>query len=248
MNREDHIREEIAEAGRRLYFKNLVAACDGNISARVSATEILITPSGVSKGFLSPGDMIKVDYDGNVIGGAGIPAREIRMHLALYRARADVNGVVHAHPPTATAYSCTSRRSQQVLHPNVVFELGEIVVAEYAAPTTEEVAQAVMAVLTEKSNAVLLSNHGAVTMGGDVMKAYYNMETLESITRITAIAEQIGVPRYLSHRQVDALRKLAEVGGNAPTGRSEPRHSDEVVDVLVAEVLTRLGQSSARER
>ena len=205
---EDRLRAEIVEAGQRLYFKNLVAACDGNISARLGPDEYLVTPTGVSKGFFTAGQILTVRGDGTVVSGDGRPTREVHMHLAVYRARPDVCGVVHAHPPTATAYACVKGALDRVLLPEVVFGLGEIRQARYALPTTDQVPASILKVLTPRCNAILLSNHGAVTLGTTVMQAYYNMETLEAVAMIDSQARAIGMPRYLTRPQVRELWTL----------------------------------------
>lgn len=243
MSTERELRQEMVEAGKRLYFKDLVAACDGNISARLSDSEFLVTPSGVSKGFFTADQILKIDHAGNVLEGYGKPTRETEMHLGVFRARPDVNGVVHAHPPLATAFGCTDEAFDRVLLPEVVFELGAIAVAEYALPTTREVAESIIRVLDDNTNAVVLSNHGAVTMGPSVMKAYYNMETLEAVARITLTARQIGTPRYLTSQQVEQLHAM--LGRTTPgahgDGSSQSGTDDrDVIDSVVAEVLRRL--------
>ena len=244
MSTESDLRDEMVEVGKRLYFKDLVAACDGNISARLSSREVLMTPSGVSKGFFSAEDILKVDYDGKPIEGHGKPTREIDMHLGILKARPDVHGVVHAHPPTATAFASTDRDFQRVLLPEVIFELGAIAVAEYALPTTDEVTQSILKVLDARTNAVLLSNHGAVTMGPTVLQAYYNMETLEAVARITAVAEQVGTPSYLSPAQVTRLREFIAPPPNEPhqAAVSLSPSEAELVEALVEEVVRRLSE------
>lgn len=242
MSSERELRHEMVEAGKRLYFKDLVAACDGNISARLSDNEFLVTPSGVSKGFFTADQILKIDSSGKVMEGYGKPTRETEMHLGIYRERPDVKGVVHAHPPLATGFGCTDEAFDRVLLPEVVFELGSIAVAEYAVPTTKEVAESIVRVLDEHTNAVVLSNHGAVTMGPSVLQAYYNMETLEAVARITMTAQQVGTPRYLSSRQVDDLHTM--LGRSTPGVRqASGQHATderEVIDTVVAEVVRRL--------
>jgi len=239
MSTESDLRDEMVEVGKRLYFRNLVAACDGNISARLGPDAILVTPSGVSKGYFSAQDILKVDLEGRPIGGPGKPTREISMHLGIFAARPDVNGIVHAHPPTATAFGCTERRFDNVLLPEVVFELGAIAVSEYALPTTEAVTRSILKVLDAGTNAVVLANHGAVTMGPSVLQAYYNMETLEAVARVTAIAEQIGTPRYLTSAQLTELRNLI-APPIKPHQSLLSRADAELVESVVAEVVRRL--------
>ncbi len=242
MSSERDLRDEMVEAGKRLYFKDLVAACDGNISARLDSRQVLLTPSGVSKGFFLAEDILKVDYDGKLIEGRGKVTREMDMHLGILKARPDVNGVVHAHPPTATAFACAGRDFHRVLLPEVIFELGAIAVAEYALPTTTEVARSVLRVLDAETNAVLLSNHGAVTMGASVLRAYYRMETLEAVAKITSAAEQIGTPRYLTPTEIDRLHRLIAPPNERRRAAAPVLSSveTEFVETLVDEVVRRL--------
>jgi L-fuculose-phosphate aldolase len=136
-------RRSIVEAGKRLRDRFFVAANDGNISARLDEGSFLVTPSGVNKGDMSPEQIIKVDADGKILAGTMKPSSELKMHLAVYRARADVKAIVHAHPPAATGFAaCRLRLDKDVILPEVVFGLGTIGFAEYGTPSTEEVLKA----------------------------------------------------------------------------------------------------------
>jgi L-fuculose-phosphate aldolase len=175
---EEQARLQIVEAGRRLRDRFFVAANDGNISARLSADRILITPTSVNKGDVTVEQILMIDMQGKVISGSMLPSSETKMHLAVYRTRPDVTAIVHAHPPAATGFAaCHIRLDADVILPEIVFGLGRVGFAEYGTPTTEEIPNAV-----EKEipgcDAVLLSNHGALTVGADVMQAYYRMEVL----------------------------------------------------------------------
>jgi L-fuculose-phosphate aldolase len=172
-------RRQIVEAGKKLRDRFFVASNDGNISARLSDDELLITPTTVNKGDVTEDQVLKIDMDGRVIAGSLKPSSETKMHLAVYRTRPDVRAIVHAHPPTATGFAvCRIRLDQDVILPEVVFGMGKIGFAEYGTPTTEEIPNAVIKEIPD-CEALLLSNHGALTVGGDVMQAYYRMEVLE---------------------------------------------------------------------
>lgn len=207
MDRESSLRNEIVEIGKRLYMKDFVASNDGNISCRLSGDELLITPTGVSKGFMSPDQILKVDYNGNVISGFMKPTSEMKMHLAVYRCRPDVKAVVHAHPPTATGFAVAGIGFERITLPEVIFNLGKIELSEYGTPTTEKVPEAV-----EKKigccDALLLANHGALTVGDDVRDAYYKMETLEAVAKITFVARTLGNENALSDIQVKELYNI----------------------------------------
>src|SRR5574342_156889 len=105
---ETSLRRQICEVGRRMYEKNFVASNDGNISVRLEANRILTTPTGVSKGFMTPESMVIVDLEGRVLStgaGGAKPSSEIPMHLFVYRERPEVQAVVHAHPLHATGFA-----------------------------------------------------------------------------------------------------------------------------------------------
>lgn len=208
--REEEYREELVEVGRRLYERGLLVAGDGNISVRINEEEVLISPSGVCKGFINPLDIPKVNLKGEIIEGIKKPARDIRMHLAIYCLRPEVKAIVHAHPPVATGFAI-ARQPVKITSPEVVFNLGDIVMTDYAAPTTEQVPQVVEEALVGKENcgALLLANHGAVTMGLDLMDAFYKMESLEMFLQATLVARLLGNECELTADQLAEIRTLA---------------------------------------
>jgi L-fuculose-phosphate aldolase len=206
------LRRDIVEAGRRVYNRNFVAANDGNISARVDARRVLITPTGVSKGFMKPEDLILVDYDGNVLEGRGKPSSETFMHLRVFQERPDINGVVHAHPPKATGFATAGIPLTQCVLPEVVVSLGGIPLAEYGTPGTDELYEPVLKYLRDY-DAFLLENHGALTIGSSVMNAYYRMETLEHFAHIALVAIQLGKLQTLKQDDVEKLIGLREKFG-----------------------------------
>jgi L-fuculose-phosphate aldolase len=179
MPEEDDLRQQICDAGKRLYDRFFIAANDGNISCRLNEGEILITPTGTNKADIQPDQILKVDFKGNVLTGYMKPTSEMKMHLMVYDKRQDIQAIVHAHPPTATGFAASGvRLDQDVLLPEVIFGLGRIGFAGYATPTTQEVPEAVAREIGD-CDAMLLSNHGALTVGDTVLQAYYRMETLQ---------------------------------------------------------------------
>ncbi|WP_119069745.1 class II aldolase/adducin family protein [Aggregatilinea lenta] len=205
---EQAVREEICEVGRRLYQLFLVAANDGNISVRISDTEILMTPTNISKGYMTPDDIVKLDLAGNMISANGNhkASSERRMHLAIYRERQDVRGVVHAHPPTATGFAVANVSLDQPFLPEVVVRAGVAPVVPYAIPGGEELPNSIVPYVHDH-NSLLLGNHGAVTYGPTLRDAHFNMETLELNARIFLVAHQLGHIEYLNDAQVEALRE-----------------------------------------
>lgn len=238
MNDEAAIRAEILEAGRRLKDRFFVAANDGNISARLSPGEIIITPTSVNKGDMSADMLLKVDPEGNVLSGSLKPTSEMKMHLAVFRRRPDVQAIVHAHPPTATGFAtCRIRLDQDVILPEVVFGLGKIGFAEYGTPTTFEVPDAVEREIAD-CEAVLLANHGGLTVGESVMQAYYRMEVLEMYARVRLVTTLLGGAKALSEPQVADLLQIRErYGWGRSGGASVEPETVEMITQIVLEVL-----------
>jgi L-fuculose-phosphate aldolase len=215
-------RQRIVEAGKRLHDRFFVASNDGNISSRLSEDRYLITPTNVNKGDLRPEDLLLVDGQGRVLSGARKPTSEMKMHLAIYRQRADVKAVVHAHPPAATGFAaCRIRLDQDVLLPEVIFSLGRIGFAEYGTPTTEEIPQAVEKEIAN-CEALLLANHGALTVGEEVLAAYYRMEVLEMYARVRLVTRLLGEPKALSAEQVRELERVRQAQGWGRGAAGEP--------------------------
>jgi L-fuculose-phosphate aldolase len=217
--------------GWRLHDRFFVASNDGNISARLEGGRFLITPTTVNKGDMQVEDLLTVDSEGKVLEGRLRPTSEMKMHLGVYRVRPDVLSIVHAHPPTATGFAaCRIRLDQDVLLPEVIFGLGRIGFAEYGTPTTEEVPRAV-----EKEipgcEALLLANHGALTVGDDPLQAFYRMETLEMYARVRLVTRILGEPKALRENEVAELYRVLERQG---WGRA--KGGDEADPMLVATV------------
>jgi L-fuculose-phosphate aldolase len=200
------IREEICEFGRRVYAQGFVAANDGNISVR-SGERVITTPTGVSKGYLTPDMLVEVTLDGQVVNGRLQPSSELLMHLRVYRDRQDVQAVVHAHPPYATSFAITGRPLDQPIIAEAVVTLGPVALASYATPSTPGVADSITPYL-QHHDAILLQNHGALTYGPDLQTAYFRMESLEFYARLVLLSGQVGTPRLLNDGQVAELHQL----------------------------------------
>jgi L-fuculose-phosphate aldolase len=207
MDQETGVRQEIVEAGRRLYQKGMVAANDGNISARLSGDRILITPTGICKGDLEPDQLVLINSRGNQISGRLKPTSEMKMHLTVYQNRPDVRAIVHAHPQKATAFAACRKNLDQIILPEAIFTLGEIRLVDYATPSTDDVPNELTKQLAH-AEAFLLSNHGALTLGTSVMKAYFRMETLEHYASIILFARICGDPITLRPEQVERLYEI----------------------------------------
>lgn len=213
-NLEQKLRSQICDIGRNLFNKDFIAANDGNISARLLENEILTTPRAVSKGYLEPHMIVKVNLQGEVLEAAEgyRPSTETKMHLRIYNELPEMNGVVHAHPPYATAFAIKGEALDKMMMPESVIMIGDIPLAEYGTPSTEEIPDSLMPFLGKKT-AVLLENHGALTWGTDVMEAYLNMERLEYTAKITFITRMIDGERELPQHRIDELVALRSFYG-----------------------------------
>jgi L-fuculose-phosphate aldolase len=211
---EQKLRHQICDIGKNLFNKDFIAANDGNISARISENEILTTPRAVSKGYLEPHMIVKVNLQGEVLEAAEgyRPSTETKMHLRIYNELPEMNGVVHAHPPYATAFAIKGEALDKMMMPESVIMIGDIPLAEYGTPSTEEIPDSLMPFLGKKT-AVLLENHGALTWGTDVMEAYLNMERLEYTAKITFITRMIDGERELPQHRIDELVALRSFYG-----------------------------------
>lgn len=206
---EFEIKKQICDIGKRIYDRGMVAANDGNISVKISDNEFLCTPTGVSKGFMTPEYICKVDADGNVIqANAGFkPSSEIKMHMRVYKHRPDVQSVVHAHPIYATSFAIAGIPLTQPIMPEAVIALGCVPIAEYGTPSTEEIPDAVEKYLPYY-DAVLLANHGALSYSDSLLNAYHKMESLEFYAELLFKAKQLGGPKELSTSQVERLYEI----------------------------------------
>jgi L-fuculose-phosphate aldolase len=232
------LRLDIVEAGRRLWTRGFVASNDGNISVRLSGNRLLMTPTGVSKGFMTPDMMVITDMDGRLLEGepGRKPSSEILMHLVAYQHRPDVQAVVHAHPPLATGFAVAGVPLDRAVLAEVVTTLGSIPIAAYGTPSTPELSASVVP-FVKTHDAMLLANHGALALGKDLFAAYYKMETIEHFAHISLVARLLGREHLLSREEVGRLQQLRETYGivaPAPVCQDEPSNEEPDCQVLQA--------------
>src|SRR5271165_5573494 len=206
MPSERQYRREMVLFGQMLHQRGYVAATDGNLSARLDDERIMVTPTCMSKSMLRVSDMVVVDMEGRQLAGKRNVSSEIAMHLLIYRLRADVNGIVHSHPPTATGFAAAGLALNQPLVCEVVMGLGSIPLARYGTPGTPELTASLVPYVRDY-DAILMANHGVVTYGEDVQHAYMRMETVEHFAKIALVTRQLGSQRLLDGPQ---LAKLVE--------------------------------------
>jgi L-fuculose-phosphate aldolase len=204
---EYQLKQEICEIGRRVYQRGFAAANDGNISFRLNDKEVLCTPTMISKGFMKPEDMCVVDYDGKQLRGTRKRSSEILLHLAVYKHNPAINAVVHCHPPHATAFAVAGEPIPKCVLPEVEVFLGEVPIAIYETPGTQKFADTIVP-FVKKCNTIILANHGTVTFGPDLEKAYWHSEIIDAYCRILILARQLGRVNYFTPQQTKELLDL----------------------------------------
>jgi L-fuculose-phosphate aldolase len=211
MNNELDLKNQIIEIGKRIWTRGYVASNDGNITVKINDEELLTTPHGVSKGFMDPDMIVKVDRLGKVIAGNPKykPSSEIKMHLEIYNERPDIKSVVHSHPPYATSFAVAGIPLNKGVLPEAILVIGAVPLAKYGLPSTMEVADSIREFL-KSSDVILLANHGALSMGVDLLDAYHKTETLEHTASIIWKAIQLGNVNVLSEYERDRLMGLRD--------------------------------------
>jgi len=246
---EAQLRADIVEVGRRLYARGYTASNDGNISVRLDAGRLLMTPTSVCKGFMTVDMMVVTDLDGRKLQGERNPSSEMQMHLEVYRRRPDVQAVVHAHPPIATGFAVAGIPLDRAVLAEVVTTLGSVPIAEYATPSTSELPEAVRQYV-QAHDGMLLANHGALTLGTDLFSAYYKMETIEHFAKISLVARLLGGERLLSREEVFRLQGLRGSYGIAAPAPicTEPGQAPQPADCQVVQAPSAPGQRLVPER
>lgn len=206
---EQKAKEQICEIGRRLYAKGFAAANDGNITVRLNDREILCTPTMVSKGFMKPEDICKVDYDGKQLAGTRKRTSEVLLHLVVYKLNPNIQAVVHCHPPHATAFAVAHEPIPKCILPEVEVFLGEVPIAKYETPGDQRFADTI-APYVKHSNTILLANHGTITFGPTLENAYFNTEIIDAYCRILILSKLLGRVNYFDEgkgRELLAFKK-----------------------------------------
>ncbi len=230
---EEEARQAIVRAGKRMYDHGYVVTNDGNISVRISSTEIIVTPTGVSKGFMTPEMMVKMNLDGDVLEAKGTkPSSEVKMHLRVYAEDDSVMAVVHAHPIYATSYAIAGIPLDEPILSEAMLQIGAVPIAKYAKPGTYDVPDGI-APFVKGYGAVLLSNHGALTWGTTLGEAFSRMEVLENYAHISFVVGLLGGGRGLDVEQVAGLAGIRKEMGLAaiamPKGRPEKENGKDLI-------------------
>ena len=214
------LREAVVRCCRRLWERGLIAGPDGNVSVRVAPERILVTPTGISKVDVTADALVEMTLDG-VITGEGRPSSEVQLHLRAYRARADVHAVVHAHPPTATGFAVAGEELTRPVLPELILQVGSVPLIPYETPGSVALADRCAAAFA-LHDAVLLANHGAVTLGATLEVAHQRMESVEHVARILLAARALGRVTELTPAEVAALVAL-RLGASVDRDAELPR-------------------------
>lgn len=211
------IREEICDVCHKLWQRGIVAANDGNVSVKLEDGTVICTPSGVSKAAITPEILVHMDAEGNVLQAAEgyKPSSEMKMHYRCYAERPDVRAVVHAHPPIATSFASMGKALDSYQTMENIVNLGAVPVAPYAQPSTDEVPDSIAPYLADH-DAVLLAHHGALTVGDDLTRAYFRMESLEMFAKTSLIIHLLGGAPDLPAEKIDSLIDLRRNGYKIP--------------------------------
>lgn len=224
MRHYESVREEICRICRLLYERGYVVSNDGNVSVRVEEDRVLITPSGVGKGRMTPDMLVLCGLDGHPLEGDRHPSSESKMHLMVYRERPDVRAVVHAHPPFSTARAVCRRPLTERYLAEMVLGLGEVPVAEFAMLSTDQVPDSVRP-FVHTHNAVLLANHGSLAWGPDLLSAFDRLEVVEQTAKIHFLVDRMGGGVEITPEQAETLRSMtgfyAKLAENRPAERWE---------------------------
>ena len=218
------IKQDICEIGRRIYAKGFAAANDGNITVRIGDNEVLCTPTMHCKGFLKPEDICTIDMTGKQLAGIKKRSSEALLHLEIYKQRADVKSVVHCHPPHACAFAVAREPIPQCILPEVEVFLGDVPITKYETPGGQAFADTILP-FVDKTNVILLANHGTVSYGENVERAYWWTEILDAYCRILILSKQLGGVRYFSEEKQRELLELKQ-----KWGWSDPRNTPEYKD------------------
>ncbi len=225
MVKEFQLKQEICEIGRRIYAKGFAAANDGNITVRINDREVLCTPTMVSKGFLKPDDICKVDMQGNQLEGRRKRTSEILLHLELFKDDPTMNAVVHCHPPHATAFSIAGEEIPSCVLPEVEIFLGVVPTAVYENPGSQAFAETIRP-FVGKANTVVLKNHGTISWGKSLQEAYFRTEILDAYCRMLYIAKGLGRVQRIDTEHVKGLLNLKETLGFTDDPRKQMENAD----------------------
>jgi len=205
---ESELREELCKIGRRLYDRHLTSGAGGSVSVRTpKGEEVLIKPSGFSLADLLPEHVVKVNLKGEVLEGKYPPSTDAPWHLMIYERRPEVKAIVHAHPPVCGGFACAGVSLDIPTFTEVIIQVGKVPLMKYATPTTMEYARLIARSIM-KTDALLMKNHGTITLGANLEQAFQRTELLEDFAKLVLVAKFLGGPKELNPEEAHKLRTL----------------------------------------
>jgi L-fuculose-phosphate aldolase len=208
---ETELRNAIVECGRLMYQRKLITSTDGNFSVRLQNGNILITPAGIAKGRMDPGDMLVINLNGEIISARldRKPSTETDMHLEVYKQRENIHAVIHAHPVFATTITVANLEFPVDMLPEVMVTLGSVPITEYATPSSHEDAEVIRPFL-KTHNAILLRQHGSLTYGKTLEEALIHLERIEHAAEIYWRAKMLGEVQRIPQEAQEKLIAMRE--------------------------------------
>ncbi len=202
---ETDFRRQLVRIGKSMHRIGYTPGTAGNLSVRLDGARILATPTGYSKSLLQAADMVIVDLKGKKLSGSRNVTSEIGMHLTIYRMRPDVQAIVHAYPPIATAFAACRKALDQLICSEIMMTTGLVPLAKYATTRTDEVGQSLEPFVLHH-DAILLTNHGLLTYGDTLIDAFMKTETVEHFAQVCLAAHQLGGAKELDEADLEKLR------------------------------------------
>ncbi|MEO0586037.1 MAG: class II aldolase/adducin family protein [Planctomycetota bacterium] len=207
------VRKEVCDIGQRIWQRGFCAGNEGNHSVRISEDRVLCTPTGLSKGFLSPDDLCVVDMDGTQVEPNARGRKrtsEVLVHLAIYKKQPTIKAVIHSHPPHAVAFCLANIPLPEGIHPEAEVFLGRTIFSKYATPGGPDLPNSFIDQITEQTNTILMANHGSVSLGTNLIESYYRLEILDNYCKQLILAKQLGQVNVLNTDQMVDLLKVKE--------------------------------------
>ena len=201
-------KELLCEIGHRIWQSGLSPGTGGNISIRDKKDNIFISPTLTNIGFMEPQDLALINLKGKLLENNAEPSSEFKLHLHVYNTRLEINAVIHAHPPFATAFAITGERLSTFIQPETLVFLGNVPFVEYGTPSTDELPKKLDKYLKDQQNTFLLQNHGVLCIGDDLERTYNNLETLENLAKIVVISRLLSREKEISKKNLKKLIKL----------------------------------------
>jgi L-fuculose-phosphate aldolase len=203
------LKNDLINFSRLCGTNGIVKAYDGNLSVRTKKNYILSTASGTHKKKTKESDIVKCDLKGKKISGKRKLSTELKLHLYIYSRRKDINAVIHTHPVYISSFAAAGKKLPGNILPEIYIEFGEIPLAPYATPSTDELSASIEPFVM-KHKAVILANHGMVAFGKTLEEAYMITEKIEQYAKIYLHAKLLGAVKSITPTQLKKLDELKQ--------------------------------------